>query len=302
MDAATALGQLGGVATRRELGRWITPAEERAALESGVLVTLPRHRVALASLDEARLAAASVGGTVSHLSAALAHGWKVVAPPPSPTVTVPRNRRLPLLLPPLERHWADLAPERVCDGVTVPAQTVLDCSRAYARPAALAVADSALRVGAVTVDQLLSEAHASPRTGRSRAVWVAEHASGHAANPFESALRAAALEVPGLTVRPQGWVGSAGRADLVDERLLVAIEADSWQHHGHREAFRHDVRRYAEFARLGWVVVRFLWEDVMFQPARVRRHLAEVAAVRARQLGLDLLPANAGSSSRSLRH
>ena len=211
-------------------------------------------------------------------------------------MTVPRNRRLSDGLPEMELHWADLAADRTDGGVTRPVQTVLDCSRSYERRVGLAVADSALRSRTVTQQQLLDAAATSPRTGRSKATWVAEHASPLAANPFESGLRSTALEVPGLEVTPQGWVGRAGRADLVDERLLIAIEADSWEHHGTRDGFRRDVRRYAEFARLGWVVVRFLWEDVMHQPDRVRRHLAQVAEIRAQQLGLD-----AGSSSRSPR-
>ncbi len=272
----------------------MTRAQERDAIDDRTVVLLPRGQVALAALDDARVAAAAVGGTISHLSAALHHGWKVVAAPPRPTVTVPRNRRLADGLPDMELHWADLAPHGIDGTVTRPAQTVLDCSRAYEPRVGLAVADSALRSGLVTQPELAAAAASAPRTGRRRALWVAEHATALAANPFESALRSTALEVPGLEVSAQGWVGRAGRADLVDERLLIAIEADSWEHHGTREGFRRDVRRYAEFALLGWVVVRFLWEDVMHQPERVRRHLAEVAEVRARQLGLS-----AGSSATS---
>ena len=147
------------------------------------------------------------------------------------------------------------------------------------------MADSALRSGQVTTVGLHAAAEASPRKGRPQALWIAEHATALAANPFESVLREIALDVPGLQIRPQGWVGRAGRADLVDDRLLIAIEADSWEHHGAPELFRRDVRRYTDFARLGWVVVRFVWEDVMHQQQRVRRHLAEVVEVRARQLG-----------------
>jgi very-short-patch-repair endonuclease len=291
VDPVVALAQLGGVARVGDWKAMITRAEARDALASGAVVTLPRRQVALPAIDASRRAAASVGGAVSHLSAALHHGWKVKAPPPHPTLTVPRNRRLPENLPELELRWANLPSGAVTDGVTTPLQTVIDCSRAYAPDVGLAVADSALRSERVTQSELLMAARSSPRTGRSKAMYVARHATGLAANPFESVLRSIALSVSGLSVRPQGWIGNAGRADLVDDQLLIAIEADSWEHHGSRETFRHDVRRYAEFARFGWVVVRFLWEDVMHQPERVHRHLTEVAAIRTRQLG-----SNAGSS------
>ena len=69
------------------------------------------------------------------------------------------------------------------------------------------MADSALRSGLVRRSELLAAAYASPRTGRSRAVRVADAADGRAANPFESLLRAIALQVPGLRVQPQIHIG-----------------------------------------------------------------------------------------------
>ena len=105
-----------------------------------------------------------------------------------------------------------------------------------------------------------------------------------AANPFESVLRAIALDVPRLAVRPQVWVARVGRADLVDERLGIVVEADSWEFHGSPEAFRVDVRRYTAFARHGQVVVRFDWDLVMGEPDEVRATLADVVRVRERQL------------------
>ncbi len=288
MDPVTALAQLGGVAPRKEWRRSLgSDAAARAALDDGNVVLLPRKQVGLPDLEEALRCAAAVGGVVSHLSAALHHGWKVKKAPDRPTVTVPRNRRRPVAMPATQLYWAGLPPEEIRNAVTTPVRTVTDCSRAYARDVALCVADSALRSGLVSRTELNEAAEASPRTGRGRAVWVAAHASELAANPFESVLRDIALDVPGLDVRPQGWVGRAGRADLVDECLLIAIEADSWEHHGAPDLFRRDVRRYTEFARLGWVVIRFVWEDVMHRPDRVRRHLSEVAEVRARQLGVS---------------
>lgn len=285
MDPVTALAQLGGVATTAEWRRLVTREEAADALVAGRVIRLSRWRVALHDLDEAFRAAAALGGTVSHLSAALHHGWKVKLPPDRPTIIVPRHRKPPSGAPGARVFYADLPDTDLGAGVTAPIRTVTDCSRAYDRDVALCVADSALRSGGVSQIQLIEAAAASPRTGRSKAMWVAEHASALAANPFESVLRAIALEVPGLRARPQGWVGRAGRADLVDDRLMIAIEADSWEHHGAPELFRRDVRRYTDFARLGWVVVRFVWEDVMRQQVRVRQHLGEVAEIRARQLG-----------------
>ena len=206
------------------------------------------------------------------------------APPAKPCVSVPRAGRVGTGADSAEVHWADLGPGAVRDGVTTPVQTVVDCARAYDRYVALSAADSALRAGDVDRDELLEAARQSPRTGRRRAVWVAEQASALADNPFESVLRAIALGVAGLEVVPQVWVGTIGRVDLADARLLIAIEADSYEHHGTKEAFKVDVRRYTDVAAQGWILLRFLWEDVMHRPEWVAERLARAVAVRTRQL------------------
>lgn len=105
-----------------------------------------------------------------------------------------------------------------------------------------------------------------------------EAADERAANPFESVLRAIARDVPGLRVEPQQWVEDVGRADLVDARLRIAIEAESHAFHSDRAALARDVHRYTAFTRHGWIVVRFTWEDVMFDPDYVRGVLVDVVA------------------------
>jgi very-short-patch-repair endonuclease len=284
MDPVEALHRLGGIAGIGEWRALTSRAAARDALDDGRVLRLKRHQVALPGSDLARRRAAELGGTVSHLSAAQWWGWKLKTVPPSPTITVPRGARGGAAPGSVELHWGHLQPDEAERGVTSPVRTVVDCSRAYPFDVALCVADSALRSRLVHPDDLLTAARRSPRTGRARAVRVAEAASGLADNPFESVLRAIAIEVPGLRPRPQAWIGQAGRVDLVDDALMIVMEADSWEHHGNRDAFKHDVRRYAEFASRGWVVVRFLWEDVMRDPERVRRTLTAVVAVRRRQL------------------
>jgi very-short-patch-repair endonuclease len=102
-----------------------------------------------------------------------------------------------------------------------------------------------------------------------------DEARGEADNPFESVLRAIALDVPGLAVRPQVAIGRV-RPDLVDEELRVVLEADSFEWHGNRAALRRDARRYNLLVVDGWTVLRFAWEDVMFEQAYVRSVLVDV--------------------------
>ncbi len=284
-----ALARVGGIAPWREVRALTTRSELRDAVAEGRVVRSPRQVLSLPGVEGARLVAAASGGVVSHLSAAQHWGWKLQRTPRIPEVTVPRGRRLdrtgsPLTAAEVRVHWADLGTEDAVGGVTSPVRTVIDCARTLDFGASLSVADSALRSGLTTRAELLRAAAASPRTGRERALRVAREATALAANPFESALRAIALDVRGLAVRPQVWVAGVGRADLVDERLGIVIEADSWEFHGSPEAFRVDVRRYAAFARHGRVVVRFDWDLVMGDPSEVHATLVDVVRVRERQL------------------
>lgn len=276
LDAADALHRLGGVATWAELQPLTSRRKLRTALQAGRVARLNRAQYALPGADAALAAAIRLGGVASHLSAAQHWGWKVKTPPALPTVTVPRWKHR-LDAEGLEVHWATLPPASLRGRVTSPVQTVVDCARAYDFDSALAVADSALRAG-VDRDELLAAAKASPRTGRAKAVEVAEAADGRAANPFESVLRGIARRVRGLQVEPQQWVGDVGRADLMDRRLGLVIEAESFEFHADSASFGRDVRRYTLFVRHGFVVVRFSWKDVMFDPAYVQAVLEDLVA------------------------
>ena len=75
---------------------------------------------------------------------------------------------------------------------TTPLRTVIDCARGLELPEAPAVADSALRSGAVTPHDLAGAA--LPRTGRDAARRVLDAASAQPVNAFESGLRGLAME------------------------------------------------------------------------------------------------------------
>lgn len=284
MDPTEALRQIGSVATYAELTSLVSRRSLRTAVERGTVVRLRGGSYALPHTDDAYTAAARLGGTVSHLSAALHWGWKVKLPPELPTVTVRRNR-CKLSADGVELHWADLAAGQREGPATSKVQTVVDCARAYDLGVAPSVADSALRDG-VDPELLLEAARHSPRTGRAKAVRVAELADARAANPFESVLRAIAATVPGLQVLPQQWVGDderIGRVDLLDARLGLVIEAESFEFHSDRASLARDVRRYTALVCAGYLVVRFTWEDVMFHPDRVATALTSAVALRQRR-------------------
>lgn len=288
MDPVQALTRLGGISRRKPLVLLAGRRELEAAIRDGRVVRVGHDRYTLPHADGARVAAASVGGAVSHLSGAMAWGWKVKTPPAQPHVIVPRNCRHSQVEG-VVLHYAVLDPAAVVAGRTSALRTALDCARTLPFDEALAVLDSALRSGGLTTPMLLHAVQQGPRTGRSRATRVIEAASAKAANPFESVLRVLALEVPGFTPVPQGEVPGIGHADVADLGLRIALEAESWEHHGLREAFEYDIRRYTAMVRCGWLVVRFTWDDVMQKPGYVRETIRDLVALRVRQQEVGLL-------------
>lgn len=280
VDPGQALQRLGGVADHATLSRHCDAWRIRLACRSGTIERAGPNRYVLPSVTDAVRGAARVNGVVSHLSAALYWGWPVKVPPADPAVTVPRHRRLsPERRAGLDVRWRDLPAGTVAGGIaTSRVQTVVDCARTLEEDAALSVVDSALREGLVSRRQLEAAAHAAPRTGRSKAVRAVRHGDPRAANPFESCARAIGLRVPGLHLVPQVDVGVIGRADLVDERLRLVVECDSYAFHAEPAAFRNDIRRYTAMVLAGWHVIRFCWEDVMFRQAYVEQVLRDAVA------------------------
>ena len=202
--------------------------------------------------------------------------------PARSTVTVPRNRKVRAeVRADVDVFWRPMARGRIGSAlVTTPIQTVLDCSRWLPFDAALAIADSALRHRSVTHAELVIAADSVRGHSRRHVLRVVEAANARATNPFESVLRAIGLDVPGLQLVPQVEIRSPGRRlvrpDLVDERLRIVVEADSFEHHGSRKALVLDCARYNNLVADGWTVLRFAWEQVMHSPAWVRSTLVSV--------------------------
>lgn len=200
-------------------------------------------------------------------------------------MTLPRRRRVGPG-PGAALHFADLGPDDRSGPCTSPDRTLLDCLRNLPFDEALSIADSALRCG-YRPERLAAVARDARGAGAGRVRRVAARADGRAENPFESVLRAIALDVAGLRVRPQLPIHDPhflGRPDLVDTDLRIVLEADSFTWHGGRAQLARDARRYNALVVAGWLVLRFSWEDVMHDPALVRSTI-ESAVARRTEVG-----------------
>ena len=175
--------------------------------------------------------------------------------------------------------YADLGVD-VVDGVTTPLRTVIDCARRLPFDEALAVADSALRAGHLTKAELVQAASRVRGRAAEQCRRVAAEATDRAANPFESVLRAIALDFP-FNLESQAPVVVGAQTyfpDLVETSRRFVLEADSWRFHAGQQGHARDCRRYNALALGGWLVLRFSWDQVMHSPDYVREVLAEVAS------------------------
>lgn len=286
MDVVDVLARHGGVSTRAALVRATSRADVDRALAHGLVVRVGQGRYVLPEVEAAARTAHAMNGVLGLTSAALHHGWEVKSVPERPHVIVPRKRNVPRRFRDgVVLHRRDLGPDDVSGGATSRDVTLEQCLRLLPYDEALVIADSALRHGE---HASLARAAALVRgRGQQRAGRVLGAARASSANPFESVTRAICHDVPGLAVEPQVVISDEhvwARPDLVDLRLGIVVECESYEWHGDRAGFRKDVRRYSLLVASGWLVLRFTWEDVMFRASWVRAVLARAVAVRERTL------------------
>ena len=282
MDASTVTAQLGGSCTWAELRKALSKRQIRRAVASGVLVRAGKGRYVLPDVDRTRQTAVELHAVASHTTAALHWGWGVKFDPDKPHVTFPRGRKLRGRADHLARHWRLLGADDVTDGwVTSKARTVIDCCLDLPFDEALAVADSSWRDGLDPLE-VFRQAKAMPPRMCRRVVAVLRHVDRGSANPFESVLRALCIRA-GATVVTQHQIKDKtfyAEVDIAIEELRIVAEAESFEHHGDRPALKRDCRRYTGLAARGWVVLRFTWDEVMFEPDYVIDAVRATIAVR----------------------
>jgi very-short-patch-repair endonuclease len=264
---ADVLARLGRVGTAAELAAISGRRQLHRALDDGQVIRVSRGRYALPTMADPLLTAAQHRGVVSHLSAARLWELPVLSRDQATHLIVPpsRNRRRGTAT----LHWMRLSEDEVVHGVTSPLRTVLDCARVLPFAEALAVADAALRLRLVGRVELAHAAEGLRGNGARRARLVASAGDGRSGSGLESVLRATLLQnrircfVPQLQIADDAF---SARVDLGDPLHRIVLEADSFEHHGTRPDLVRDCLRYDELVVRGWLVLRFAWEHVMFEP------------------------------------
>jgi very-short-patch-repair endonuclease len=265
-EVVEVLSGRGGSATFADLRAVVSGRSIRNALLAGQIRRTAKGVYAVPEAPAALAAARSHGGVVSYLSAAQHWGIKVLIEPARPHITLPPGRARRVTQERCVLHWAD-AP--ALDDVTTPVRTVLDCIRAFPLREALAVADSALHQEIVDPDELFEAAARLRGPHRRRIQRVVALADTRAESVLESGLRALLIEAgiegfePQVVVRDQFF---SARLDLGHRAAMIGLEADGFEHHSSRAQLVKDCHRGVDLAIRGWTVLRFSWEDIMYDP------------------------------------
>lgn len=182
---------------------------------------------------------------------------------------------------------------RVVQGipVTSPNRTLLDYSSVVPRLLLERAVESAILRGLTTEGALrryIARVCGKGCRGCAQLRWVLDHRpkGKPARSGFEVMLldliREFHLPIPDRnhTVRDDGT--PVAEIDLAYVARLIALEADGAQWHSARRAHQRDVARQARLEAMGWIVIRFTWDEVVFHPeqaaARIRAALLEAAA------------------------
>lgn len=143
------------------------------------------------------------------------------------------------------------------------------------------LADSALRLGLVSMDEVAALAEGVPR-GVAR---VLGRASGQAQSGTESKVRLF-LQLHNVTVTPQVKIEGVGWVDNVAGRRWI-LECDSWAHHTGEETYAKDRARDLRALELGYFTTRLTHEmtfggwrrtsQTLLRVIRSGRHLEDPA-------------------------
>lgn len=246
--------------------------ELRALLATGEVRRVQRGLYASAGAPAAVVAAATVGGSVTCLSAARLVGLPLLARSEQPHVAVPAHRASPrsgLLPSGSVVHWG-LEPRTVGQFAPI-AVALVHALRCLPFREVVALADAALARDLLRPRDLLT---ARPRFGGLQVDRLVRHADGRSQSLPESLLRLA-LRGAGLSVVPQALIDGVGRVDLLVERCVV-VEVDGFAYHAGRREFVEDRRRDRVTRLLGLTSLRFTYDDVVLDAARCA---SEVSAV-----------------------
>ncbi len=285
MDVAAAFDGAEIRTTRQLRDHGVTELRLTEAVRAGRLIRVRRGHYALPGTDQSLVRAVRIGGRLGCVSAAARYGvWVVDDGFPhvamahgASRLRSPGNRFRPLSHDTRDGctlHWSPTTQNG--DFCVSLIDALVHLVRCQPAPLAVAALDSALNEELLTsLDDVFERL---PRRYRALAARV----DSRSMSGIETLVRLMVVDA-GIAVDIQVTFDGIGDVDLVlDDR--VVIEVDGRAHHRNNQL--RDYARDAALAALGYVVLRFDYAQVMYQPARVmaaiRGALAATRGTRCR--------------------
>ena len=281
MDLTKDIRSLGGIApTHRLLRMGWTGRMLSAAVHDGAILRVRQGWYSAPHEPPRHLAAWRVGGRLTCVSGAAELGlWTrrttdrlhIAVPPTASRLRTPSDLRI--LLEPnsgVVIHWR---PYQIGSAfVESPLTCLIDMCRCEPPEFVIAATDSALQAGQISHSAWLRALATMPLRLRLPLADV----DGRSESIIESLSRVRCRRL-GLHVRTQMNLARGVRVDLlIGERLVV--EVDGREYHSDPAAFERDRARDALLSALGYRVLHFSYNQVMFDwPAVERAILAAVA-------------------------
>ncbi|MBD8011262.1 DUF559 domain-containing protein [Microbacterium sp. Re1] len=248
----------------------------RTAVEAGTLERVRRSWLVSADCSPQRREAAQAGGRITCITAAREKGLWVPAAENTHVAVAPtasRNAREGL-----QMHWAQGPLPVARFSTEEPLLNVLfHVARCLDPAEAATVWESALRTGSVTLTQLRRT-----QWGSLRPAQVLEMIGALSDSGVETTFVRIA-QTCGLEVRQQVVIDGHRVDALIGERLVVQL--DGFEFHREAKDRRRDLRQDARLALLGYTVLRFDYQQVMFDARYVMETLMNAIAQ-----GLHLSP------------
>ena len=271
MDFLAWLETVGGVCTTAAAQEHATAQQLRGLRSTGVLWTPLRGWIAVNGLENEITHALQHGGVATCVSAFRSHGLWVPHGDHDLHVRVNREThsdRVDLAEGRdgvrLHRMHMDLPDSRPWDGVDGVLAALAAATGCIATDDVIAAADSALSSGRIQHAELRKLAARLP-IRRRRALQQADELSGSGSESMFAAM----LRRSGIAFVQQPELLPSEFFDFLIGKSLV-VEIDSVEWHGSRSQQAADRRRDARLTSLGYRVVRFTYEQVLFDPEYVR--------------------------------
>lgn len=242
-----------------------------ALVRTGRLVRVRRSWLVSSGADDAQLAAARVGGRLTCVTAAHRLGLWTGDHDEVHVAVAPTAARLDATG--LRVHWSAGPAPTAARAVVDPLINVLyHVARCQPPVVALAIWESALNKNLISADVLQRIAWHSGRAARLAAIATKLSDSGLESHFIEL------MRAIGVRVRQQVRIDGHRVDGLIGERLVIQL--DGFAFHSTPEARRRDILADARLRLRGYTVLRFDYQQILFQPELVQEVIQTAMAQR----------------------